>query len=127
MPTFKSSDRSSRLDWVIRRAQDVELLLTFTSGGSAYDTTNATITAEIKRGTTVVLTPTIVNGGVTGLVNLQLTNTQTDITGDQYFWSIKIQNPAGFDMMMINGIFHINEFLWDSENINQDSTVQITI
>lgn len=128
MPTFNSSDRSSQVDWFVRRGTDASLLLTFTQGGAVYDTSTLVITTTVKTvGGLVVATPSIVNGGVTGLVTLSLNNTQTDLVENEYFWSVKLQTAALYDMMMINGKFVINDFLWDSENSFTDSTLQILI
>ena len=125
MTLTSSSDRSQQVNWTVRQGTDVTLTCTFTSSG-AYDLSSYTIAATVSdlKGNTV-LSPTVSNGGANGILTLTLTNTQTNLTGNQYFWNLSITDPV--DFCLINGIFEVNDFVWDSENTNNTGTITVDI
>lgn len=125
MTLSSSSDRSQQVNWTIRQSTDVTLTLTFTSSG-AYNIAALTFVAtvsDLKDNT--VLTPTVTNGGATGILTLGLTNSQTNITGNQYYWDLNITSP--YNYTLINGIFEVNDFVWDSENTNNTGSISVDI
>lgn len=117
----KSSDKSKQLDWTVRRATDVILTLTFAS----YNTSGLTLTSFVYLGDNVVITPSIANGGITGIVTLTLTNTQTNVVENEYFWVLKTNTPV--DQFLFQGIFKVNEFTFDSENTRSTGSTTIDI
>lgn len=125
MPYLKSSDISKQIDWYIRKKTDITLTLTFTATG-AYDLSSYTISSTVRNlsGTTM-LTPSLVNGGATGIITLSITDTQSNIPQDEYFWSLSITDPDQY--MLINGRFIVNDFTWDSEQTNSTNSVIVDI
>jgi len=107
---MESSDKSKQVDWYVRKNTDVSITITFTASG-VYNTSVLTLACGVYRGTNLVFSPTIVNGGVTGIVTLSATNTQTGIVEDEYFW--RLSTSAPLDMVILQGTFKINDYLWD--------------
>jgi hypothetical protein len=119
----KSSDNSKQVDWFVRRATDAVIRLTFTASG-AYNTSGLTLSCGVYRNGTLIFSPTISNGGVTGIVDLTITNTQSDIEPDEYFWKLATTTPI--DLLILQGIFQVNGFLWDgAENASGSVVVNI--
>lgn len=125
--TSISNDTSTRLDWYVRQGDRSELLVTITkdSDGTAYDLSGFTFTCTVKKNGVTVISPTVTSGGVNGLVNISLTASQTNsLAADEYFWEVKISNPISLYSLMINGIFVVNGFIWDSENTNKTKQIE---
>lgn len=124
------SDQSRQVNWVVRQNTDVSLTLTVTNNAAAFDISSYTFIAEMFTigNPTAILTLTqgagITNGGATGILTLALTNTQLNITADQYFWRLRTTAPT--DYMWFNGVFDVNNYLWDG-NANSSATIDITI
>ena len=125
MIASKSSDRSQQVNWYVRKNTDVTLTLTFTSSG-AYDIAALTFLPRVYNLSGItILTPSQVNGGANGILTLSLTNTQTNITADEYWWRLDITDP--YDYAIINGTFQINDFVWDSGNENNTGSISVDI
>lgn len=116
-----SSDKGKQLDWTVRRSTDITLTLTFAS----YNTSVLTLTSFVYSGDNVVITPVIANGGITGIVTLALTNTQTNVEENEYFWVLKTSTPV--DQVLFQGIFKVNDFTFDSENDNSTGSTTLDI
>ena len=119
-----SSDKSKQVNWFIRRATDVVITLTFTASG-IYNTSGLTLSCGIYQGNTLRISPSILNGGVTGVVTLTLTDSQTDIIPDEYFWKLSTTTPI--DLVILQGVFQVNDFLWDGNNENSSNSVIVDI
>lgn len=127
MTLNSSSDTSTRLDWYVRQGDKAELLVTITkaSDGTPYDLSGFTFTCTVKKRGETVISPTVTSGGSNGLVNISLTASQTSgLVEDEYFWEIKISNPILLYYLVINGIFVVNGYLWDSENSNKSKNIE---
>lgn len=124
------SDQSRQVNWVVRQNTDVTLTLTVTESAVAYDLSSSTFIAEVFKigNETAILTLTqgsgITNGGVTGILTLSLTNTQLNITADQYWWRLRTTAPT--DYVWFNGVFDVNNYLWDG-NANASASIALTI
>jgi hypothetical protein len=119
-----SSDKSRQVDWYVRRATDVSLTLTMTASG-AYNASLLNLSCGVYRNNVLQFSPIIVNGGVTGIVTLSLTNTQTNVSEDQYFWKLTTTTPI--DLLILQGVFKVNDFLWDGEDSNASNSVVVDI
>jgi hypothetical protein len=107
----RSSDKSRQVNWFVRRNTDAVITLTFTASG-IYDTSGLTLTCGVyKTNGQLVFSPTISNGGANGVVTLTITNTQSNIVPDEYFWKLSTSTPS--DLLLLQGIFTINDSLWD--------------
>ncbi len=124
MPHNYSSDKSKQVDWFVRKNTDVTLTLTFTASG-VYNTSGLTLSCGIYRDNFLQFSPTIVNGGINGIVTLTLTNTQINVIGDQYFWKLLTSTPI--DLLILQGIFKVNDFLWDGNDSNSSNSVVVDI
>lgn len=121
----RSSDKSRQVNWVVRKNTDAVISLAFTNGG-AYDTSGLTLTAGVyKTNGTLVFSPSIVNGGVTGIITLTITNAQSNITSDEYFWVLRTTTPS--DKVLIQGIFQVNDYIWDCGESTSSATVTINL
>lgn len=119
-----SSDKSKQVDWFVRRATDTVITLTMTAGG-AYNASLLNLSCGVYRNGSLQFSPVINNGGITGIVTLTLNNTQTDVLADEYFWKLTTTTPI--DLLILQGVFQVNEFVWDSENSNSSNSVVVDI
>lgn len=119
-----SSDTSKQVNWYVRKNTDVTLTLTFITSG-VYNTSGLTLSCGIYKNGSLQFSPTIVNGGVTGIVTLTLTNTQTNVIADQYFWKLSTTTPI--DLLILQGVFKVNDFLWDGNDENASNSVVVDI
>lgn len=121
----RSSDKSQQLNWVVRKNTDAVISLAFTNGG-AYNTSGLTLISGVyKTNGTLVFNPSIVNGGATGIVTLTITNAQTAINQDEYFWKMTTTTPI--DLLLLQGIFQVNDYLWDAGTDNESGTTTVNI
>lgn len=107
------SDQSKRVNWYVRRKTDASISITCTLNNVAVDLSSYTFVCEVFPfgSSTAILTPTVTNGGATGIVTLTLTDTQLSIIADDYFWILRTTAPS--DNLWINGQFTVNSQLWD--------------
>lgn len=119
-----SSDKSKRVDWYVRKNTDVTLTLTFTTSG-AYNTSGLTLSCGIYRNNVLQFSPTISNGGASGVVTLSLSNSQTNVFEDEYFWKLSTTTPI--DLLILQGVFQVNGFTWDGNNENASNSVIVDI
>ncbi len=119
-----SSDKSKQVNWFVRKSMDVTLTLTFTASG-IYNTSGLTLSCGVYRDGVLRFSPAIVNGGVTGVITLTLTNTQTNVSADEYFWKLSTTTPI--DLLILQGIFKVNDFLWDGDDSNASNSVIVDI
>jgi hypothetical protein len=125
MISNKSTDKSKQVNWIVRKATRVVLTLTFTASG-AYNTSGLTLSSTVyDSNDSTLLSPTIVNGGVTGIVTLTLTNTQTNVVASEYFWMLKTTTPL--DQVLLQGLFKVNDFTFDSEGDSDTGSVIVDI
>lgn len=121
---MESSDKSKQVDWYVRNKTDVSITITFTASG-VYNITGLTLACGIYNlNGDLVFSPAIVNGGVTGIATLSLTDTQTDLSGDQFFWKLATSTPI--DLLLLQGIFQLNDYLWDG-GVNTSNSVIVNI
>jgi hypothetical protein len=113
------------MNWFVRKGTDAVISLTFTNGG-AYNTTGLTLTGGIyKTNGALVFSPTVVNGGATGIVTLTVTNSQTAINPDEYFWKLATTTPI--DLVLLQGIFQVNDYLWDAGTDSESGSTTVNI
>lgn len=123
-----TTDQSQRLDWYVRKKTDASITITCLVGSSAFDLTGYVFIAEVFSfgNPTPILTMTegagITNGHATGVLVLALTDTQLNITGDDYFWILRTTAPD--DTFWFNGQFTVNAALWDDAT---DSVVNLIV
>src|SRR5258708_7567166 len=103
-----TTDQSQRLDWYVRKKTDATITIICTLNSAAFDISSYTFVAEVFAygNPTPILTPTIVNGGVTGILTLSLTDTNLNIAADDYFWTLRTTAPN--DNFWVNGQFTVN-------------------
>ena len=111
------SDQSRRVDWTVREDTDATLTLTVTDGGSAYDLSSTTFVCEFfaTNSSTPFLSLTqgsgLTNGGAAGTLVITLTDTQLNLSPNQYFWKLRTTAPT--DYLWFNGIFTVNGYTWE--------------
>lgn len=118
-----TSDQSQRLDWYVRKKTDATITITCTLNSAAFNLSAYTFIAEIFvfGNNTAILTPTVTNGGVSGILTFALTDTQLDISPDAYFWIVRTTAPT--DNFWFNGQFVVNGLLWDGATTSTASLV----
>ncbi len=122
------SDKSRQVKWVVREDTDVSLTITVTLASAAYNLSSYTFIAEIFKvgGTSPILTLTqgsgITNNGAAGTLVLAITDTQLNLTPDEYFWKLRTTSPT--DNLWFNGIFDVKGYLYDS---SADDSVSIAL
>lgn len=118
-----TSDQSQRLDWYVRKKTDASITITCTLNSAAFNLSAYTFIAEIFvfGNTTAILTPTVTNGGASGILTFSLTDTQLDISPDAYFWIVRTTVPT--DNFWFNGQFVVNGLLWDGATTSTASLV----
>lgn len=120
------SDLSQQVNWVVREKTDCSLSLAITLSSVAYDIATYTFIAEFYK--VGVATPFLsvnpTNGGATGILTINLTDTQLTIIPDQYFWKLKTTAPT--DNLWFQGVFTVNGYIWDGAS-NSTTTVALTI
>lgn len=121
----RSSDKSRQVNWFVRKGTDAVISLTFTNAG-AYNTSGLTLTSGVyKTNGTLVFSPTVNNGGASGIVTLTVTNTQTNINPDEYLWKLSTTTPI--DLLLLQGIFQVNDYLWDAGTDNESGSTTVNI
>lgn len=128
MPYTIESDKSRQLKWVVREDTDVSLTITVTLSGSPFNLSSYTFVAEVFKigGTTPILSLTqgsgITNNGAAGTLVLALTDTQLNITPNEYYWRLRTTAPT--DNVWFNGVFQVNGYLYDS---SEDNSVSVAL
>jgi len=131
MPTTITTDRSKQVIWNARKANDQSITLLFQESSVDFDITNYTFTLGIYRqvDSTAIITLTqgsgLTNGGVNGELLVTFTDTQLDITPDEYFLRLSYVH-SGNNYLLLNGKFIVNNGYWDGA-VTTSTTITVSL
>src|SRR5690606_31986193 len=127
-----SADQSKDLKLVFRKGEGRALTFNILEGGEAYDIGALEFVFEVFAvdGSTAVIELTedsgggIINGGVTGVLTIDMSDDDVDLDAKSYHWKLRVISPQ--KMTWFNGLFVINDVPQDT--VEEDgATVEVDL